>query len=101
MAFVNEQGFEKVNVDETMYYPQLLFYDQTPTPEFLETVQYKNYPAAFLSAKSFTKYTFGINTSGDYDAYIIANNDSWKGRFSEANGFAIVEFDEFAVAYRK
>ena len=84
-----------------MYYPQLLFYDQTNTLEFLETVEYRNYPAAFLSAKSFTKYTFGIDAKGDYDAYIIANRDSQKFQFSEANGYTIVEFEEFAVAYRK
>lgn len=101
VAFVNEQGFEKVNVDSSMYYPQLLFYDQTNTVEFLETVEYNNYPAAFLSAKSFTKYTFGIDANGNYDAYIIANNDGAKWKFSGANGYTIVEFDEFAVAYRR
>ena len=101
VAFVKEQGFEKVNVDTSMYYPQLLFYDQTNTLEFLETVEYRNYPAAFLSAKSFTKYTFGIDAKGDYDAYIIANRDSQKYQFSEANGYTVVEFEEFAVAYRK
>ena len=100
VAFVNEQGFEKVNVDYSMYYPQLLFYDQTPTDAFLETVEYNNYPAAFLSARSFTKYTFGINPSGDYDAFIIANRDSEKWKFSASDGYTIVEFDEFAVAYK-
>lgn len=82
-----------------MYYPQLLFYDQTNTLEFLETVKYNNYPAAFLSAKSFTKYTFGIDRTGDYDAYIIVNSDGGKWQFSN-EGYTIVEFDEFAVAYR-
>ncbi len=101
VAFVKEQGFEKINVDYSMYYPQLLFYDQTPTDEFLETVKYSNYPAAFLSAKSFTKYTFGINIYGDYDAFIIANRDSEKYKFNQTNGYTIVEFDEFAVVYRK
>ncbi len=99
IEYVNEQNFESVNVDYHMYYPTLLFYDKTPTDEFLETVKYNNYPSEFLSAKSFTKYTFGIDVNGSYDAYILHNTQSWKDTF-EHRGFTIIEFGEFAVAQK-
>lgn len=100
VRFVNEKEFQSVNVDEGMYYPQLLFYDQTPTDEFLATVEYRNYPAKFLSVEKFTKYTFGVNYNNldlSYDGYIIKTD---KRSYFEQKGFEIEEFGYFSVAYQ-
>jgi len=81
--FVNEKGYERVNVDSSVYYPQVLYYDKTATPDYIESRNYTNYPDAFLQVGCFTKYTFGIDyeSVGDYDAYIVP---VWKtSRFQE------------------
>ena len=100
VEFVNEKDFKVVCVDYYMYYPQLLFFDETPTKWFLETVKW-NYRGTFSSVKSFTKYTFNSNLqpTTSYDAFIIPNNDYEKGKFV-TEGYLIEEFEEFAVAYK-
>lgn len=42
-----------------VYYPQVLFYTQTPAERFRQTVQYRSYPAAYLSALSFDRCVLG------------------------------------------
>ena len=73
---VNALGVKRVAVDRSIFHSQILIYDKTPTNEFIDTVEYENYPNAYLSAKSFTKYTFGIDydNPGEFDAYIILND---------------------------
>ena len=99
VEFVNDKDFESVNVDSSIHYPQILFYDQTPTDEFIDTVEYHNYPARYLTTKSFTKYTFGIdyeNVDTSYDCYIIRVDQ--QGTFVSM-GYTVEIFDQFAVAY--
>lgn len=61
VAYVKEQGFESVAVDSTVVYSHILFYDQTPQPEFAQTVECSNYPSPYLSVSSFGRYTFGVD----------------------------------------
>ena len=98
VEFVKEQGFASVAVDSTVVYSHILFYDQTPQPEFAQTVEYANYPAAYLSAASFGRYTFGVDVNHlDPDtAYIVYVNSH--DAFRQA-GYTVVEFGLYGVAY--
>ena len=75
VEYVNDKDFKNIYVDSSAFFPQILFFDKTPTPEYIETVEFSYYPAAFVGVKSFTKYTFGGSYTGElpYDAYIIAH----------------------------
>lgn len=98
VAYVKDQDFQHVAVDSTVVYSHILFYDRTPQPEFAATVTYANYPAPYLSAASFGRYTFGVDT-GNLDpdtAYIIYIN-----RFEtfQSAGYTVEKFGLFGVAY--
>lgn len=100
VAYVKDQDFQHVAVDSTVVYSHILFYDRTPQPEFASTVTYANYPAPYLSAASFGRYTFGVDT-GNLDpdtAYIIYIN-----RFEtfQSAGYTVVPFGLFGVAYQE
>lgn len=98
IQYVKSLGCESCSVDSSIFYSQVLFYDQTPVNEFRENVEFTNYPAAYLSVSSFGKYDFGIDyyNIGEYDAYIVRNEDAeW---FTE-NGYVIKTFGNYTVCY--
>lgn len=101
VEFIKQNELEEgdICVDESIYYPQILFFDQTPTPEFIETAEYTNYPAAFLDVESFSNFHFGISYGNldKYQTYIISSGDT--ARFT-ANGFTVETFENYAVAYK-
>lgn len=89
-----------VNVDNSIHYPYILFYNKVPTNDFVNTVRYTNYPAAFLNVDSFLNYKCGIdyenlNTSQIY----IFPTDNYE-KFSSEN-FTINTFGNFCVAEPK
>jgi len=96
VQYVKTLDVEKCAVDSSIFHPQVLFYDQTPVDEYISTVEYTNYPAAFLSVKSFGKYDFGVDyyNIGEYDAYIVKSEDI--DRFSDL-GYMIKPFGNYAV----
>jgi len=67
------------------------------THAFLQTVEYANYPSAFLQVKSFDKYNFGINYENldQHQTYIIEKD---KGYIFANDGYSVTEFGNFAVA---
>ena len=87
-----------VTVSDTVKYPRVLFYTQTPTERFRGTVSYKRYPAAYLDAASFDRWRFGIDTHNP-DAgriYILSPWDD-STAFREA-GFEMTRFGIYTVA---
>ena len=98
VAYVKEQGFASVAVDSTVVYSHILFYDQTPQPEFAQTVEYANYPSPYLSVSSFGRYTFGVdgNNLDPNTAYIVhvSSYDAFRNA-----GYTVVEFGLYGVAY--
>ncbi len=94
VKFVNDNDFQKVGVDPGIYFPQILFYDKTPTTQYIESVRFSNYPSAYLNASCFTKYTFGIDAASinDYDAYIIREGNA---EYFEYYGFKIIHFGKY------
>lgn len=99
VAYVKEQEFSDVCVDSEIYYPQILFFDQTPQPVFADTVKYANYPSAHVHVEKFGRYSFGIDYDdlNSHEAYIIKQEQC--DLFADA-GFETVRFDHFSVAYR-
>lgn len=99
IPFAKTLESEEILVDSSIFYSQVLFFDQTPTPEYLNTVEYTNYPSAFLKVSRFGKYNFSLN----YDQleqdkiYLIPKENS---DIFETDGFSIEEFKNYVVAYR-
>lgn len=100
IQYVKTLNVESCAVDSSIYHSQVLFYDQTPVDEYIETVEYRNYPAAFLSVSSFGMYDFGVNTYdiGSHDAYIVKLDDA--EIFTDAD-YIVKPFGNYAVAYKK
>ena len=98
VAFVKQQGFDQVAVDDTVVYSHILFYDRTPQPEFAQTVEYANYPSPYLSVSSFGRYTFGVDDQTlDHDtAYLIRRSQAQQ---MEQMGYTVAFFGQYAVAY--
>lgn len=98
ISYVKDIGAESCAVDSSIFHSQVLFYDQTPVDEYIETVEYTNYPAAYLSVRSFGKYNFGIDYSGlgEHDAYIVKSDDV---DYFESFGYKIKIFGNYAVCY--
>lgn len=96
--FVKNKNLKDVCVDKSVYYPQILFFDSTPTDEFLATVKYQNYPSAFLKADSFTDYSFGIdyNNLQNHKTYIFPTD---KQESFLKDGYRVETFDKYSVAY--
>lgn len=98
--FLREREFERVWVDGSVYYSQILFYDQTPHEVYADTVRYANYPSIFLEVEGFSRYTFGI----DYDdldgdsAYLIPVS---RAEELEDAGWQVEAFDGYAVAWNE
>ena len=100
VEFVNDNKCQKVLVDKSIYHSQILFYDKTPQEIFENTVEYENYPSPYLSAKSFSKYTFDLqyDNIGGYDAYIISSGFA---DWFQNNNFDVYLFNNYAVALPK
>lgn len=88
-------------LDSSIYWPDVLFYTQLPVDEFLETVEYKNYPSTFLDAASFGRYSYGIDLSAlnPEAVYIFPDGHSIAGALEEL-GFSLQTYGCFTVASR-
>ena len=99
VAFVKQQGFDQVAVDDSVYYSQILFYDQTPHEVYAASVDYAGGSASFLDVDGFGRYTFGIDYGAleEDTAYLIP-----AGRAGEltAAGYQTAVFDGYAVAWQ-
>lgn len=100
VEFVNDNNFEKVYVCQGVYYSQILFYDQTPHDEFANTVEYVNYPSAFLDIATFGKYDMQPDYMAlDEDsAYIIKVE---KQNEFTTQGYTVEMFENYGVAYKE
>ena len=87
-----------VIVSDDIQYPRVLFYTQTPTERFRETVSYKLYPSAFLDATGFDRWRFGINTP-QTDSSMIYILSPWDDStpFIDA-GYTLTRYGIYSVA---
>ena len=87
-----------VYVSGDVHYPKILFYSGQPTDEFLETVEYVKYPAAFLQASSFGRWRMGVDeTAIDGSACYILSPGTQLDAFRGA-GFTLEKHGNYTVA---
>lgn len=87
-----------IYVSNDILYPVILFYARTPVDEFRAEVEYVNYPAAYLKARSFGRFRFvetddALHTDG---VYILAPTDS-KTHFADA-GYTLTQYGVMTLA---
>lgn len=91
-----ELGMDKVRVTGRLRHPQVLFYQEYATDEFMETIEWQNYPAKWISASSFGDFLWDVETIEQDDVYVICEDEV--EHFIE-EGYTIKNFDFCAVAY--
>lgn len=96
---------EAVSYDGTVYFShglthaRILFLTREPVTEYIETVEYYNYPSAFLEAKSFGRYSFEFDSAvPDKDATYVLYQGMDLTAFEEAE-FTMHTHGNFIVAH--
>ena len=78
---------------------RILFFTLSPVPEYIDTVEYFNYPAAFLEVKSFGRYSFDFNQfTPDVNATYCLSQDTDLSTF-ESMGFTLHYYGNYTVAH--
>ena len=100
VAFIQERDFSQVAVDRSIYYPQILFYDQTPHQVYADTVEYVGEPSAFTDLAGFGRYRFGVDyTALEEDtAYLVPVE---QGAAFAGDGWQTWQFEGYLVAWRE
>ena len=75
---------ENIYITSGVSYSKVLYYSQYPVDEYMETVEYTNYPSAYLSAYSFGPFQFytdcvDTETSGAYILHVDDISDKIAG----------------------
>lgn len=65
---------EHIYFEEGTFYPKILFYAKTPVERFRDTVEYEFYPASYLTAYGFDKYSMWADPYHPEDnaAYVLS-----------------------------
>lgn len=89
----------EIYISSSVKYPKVLFFSREPVDEYLETVEYTNYPASFLDVRSFGRFHFGIDAENpDPDNVYILVGSAARKNFSDA-GFTLETYGNFTVAF--
>ncbi len=77
---------------------KVLYYSKMPVEDYIASVQFKNYPSAFLQASAFGRFTFGYDNSEiDMNTIYIVKSENDFSAF-EAAGFTLHTHAYFVVA---
>lgn len=91
-----------VKVDGDVSWPRVLFFAKPSLDEFLKTVRYMNYPAAFLSASQFGRYQFAFDKNRiDGSSVYLLKNESQPRYALENAGYEVREFGRYVVGFPK
>ncbi|MCR5719145.1 MAG: glycosyltransferase family 39 protein [Lachnospiraceae bacterium] len=95
---------EKVYVTHDIYYPRVLFYVEENLNEYLDTVEYTNFPSAYLDVSSFGKYVLDVNTEAfpEEGAVYVVNSgsaDSYLVQMLEQMGYNMYESKGYRIYY--
>jgi 4-amino-4-deoxy-L-arabinose transferase-like glycosyltransferase len=89
-------------VTDKAYHSQVMFASKIPTPEYLDTVVYTNYPAIWLETASFGQFEFTgkeiLPALSEDKVYVW---ESTRKSYFEENGYQVSQFSYFIVAYKK
>lgn len=92
------QSSGTINVTSGANYARVLFYSQEDVDEYISTVQYTNYPSAFLDVQSFGRFCFyyDLNALDPTACYIVDNvNDV---AVLQNSGYQTENFGKYYVA---
>ncbi len=89
-------GGQAIYVSPNYSYSKILLFSKYPVRDYIDTVEYTNYPDAFLNVSKFGHYNFDMSQPYDGGIFIIDEND---GRILSDYGYKVEFFDETAVAY--
>lgn len=97
LEYANEiaQENDTIYVSPIYSYSKVLLLDEFPVKEYIDTVQFSNYPSAYLTASSFGKYVFDFDTLYGEGVYVV---DKDYGQSLIEYGFDVKVFDTVAVA---
>ena len=89
-------GQKPICVDRCFYYPKIMFFSQLPVAEYTETVEYSNYPNAFLDVNKCGPFYFGNYEFNPNFVYIVSSD-----RISDipAGEWEVIECKSALVAY--
>lgn len=85
-----------IYVSPVYSYSKILLLDKYPVKEYINTVNYSNYPSAYLSVSSFGNYNFEFSYVDEANIYIV---DKSTGETFIEYGYAVDIFDEVAVIH--
>ena len=77
-------------------YPKVLAFSKLSPEEYLATVQYTNYPGAFLDVSQCRNYVFHSAADGSDGIYIVERSDQ---NYSDM-GYAVEQFGNMLVLYK-
>lgn len=96
---------EAVSYDGQIYvtpglaHSDILFLAEVPVTEYIETVEYFNYPNAYLAARSFGRFSYDFDPAApDPDATYILNQITDLAPFEKA-GFTLNTYGYYTVAH--
>ncbi|MCR5625245.1 MAG: glycosyltransferase family 39 protein [Lachnospiraceae bacterium] len=98
----NTKDYSNVFITGNISYPITLFYLEEDVDTYLQTVQFNNYPAAFLGVNAFDKYNLTVDGSWDADGtsvylldYSYVNSNLYNSLM--ALGYQVEDFGRYAV----
>lgn len=96
MNLSDETGREPIYVSSEFTYSKILFYSQLPVKEYVNTVEYTNYPSAYMNISKAGPFVFSYSSYDPNGIYIISaeSADSYKSA-----GYQVEIFETTAVAY--
>lgn len=94
----DKMGVESIYITSRLRPAQVLFYTQTPTDEYIDTVTWKNYPSKYLSAAGFGCFTWKEEDTEESDILIVLKSEAEK---YEQDSYSVVYYENCAVVIRK
>lgn len=89
----------QIYVSRGLKHPSILFLAEEPVTEYIETVEYYNYPNAYLEARSFGRFSYDFDpASPDTSAVYLLNQNVDLAPFEQA-GFTLHTHHFYTVAH--
>ena len=96
-AVLTREG--EICVTPNANYACVLFYSAQDPDEYRATVEYTNYPSAFLSVGRFGRFRFGLDLSAPDPSRVYIVDRSADHALLEAAGFTVKQYGRYWVAY--
>ena len=91
-------GFERtIHVGDSFIYPQILVFSTITPDEYKASVEYTNYPAAFLDISQWQNYIFHSYPTGENGIYILYGLSEEDKNNYEQQGYQVTSFDTVSV----